>query len=83
MTYGPWTDEEKADYLEVKDERLGSLYATVRIPVTEPEARARYLSETLLDLGSTDADAIMSIASGKGRPAALQALERIAIEEFF
>ena len=74
-----WTEEEIGNYRQLEDPTLDSIYEKARLS-NNPEDRAKYLAEEVLDLTMTDHDLIMRTAAQEGRPAALNLLERIAIE---
>lgn len=83
MMYRPWSDGEKAEYkvLRVQNVGLGVVYSLMGIPITDPEKRAKYLSEKL-NLTGTDQDAVLTQAHST-RPVALKKLEEMFIANFF
>ncbi len=81
-----WSPEEIAAYQPLDDSRLVALYASAYgntgdevIPATNPEGRAFYLSEVILDLTAIDHEVIMRTAAKEGRPAAMSLLEQMAL----
>ena len=75
-----WQPHEVEDYRQVKSEYLDELYAARDILTTDPEERARYLTEDVLDLNAGDRKACEVIAADRGRPFALNQLEELAIK---
>ena len=74
-----WTTEEIKGYRQVENKGLDGIYAKANIPSSNPEERARYLAEEVLDLKMIDHEIIMKTAAEDGRPESLNMLERWAI----
>ena len=74
-----WTTEEIQSYRQIESKELDGIYAKVNIPSSNPEERARYLAEEVLDLKMIDHEIIMKTAAEDGRPESLNMLERWAI----
>ena len=76
-----WTQPE-IDVYEPRDYApLRNLYKTESIAHSDPEKRAQYLSEKVLNLTQTDHEVVMRTAHEKGRVAALNLLEDMVISE--
>lgn len=75
---GVWTEEEVRRYVPRTDQRLIGLYE--ENDLKRPEERAKFLSENYLGLTMTDHDVVMSKAAKEGRPAALNFIEDMAID---
>ncbi|MBA7552664.1 hypothetical protein ES705_45234 [subsurface metagenome] len=78
-----WSEKENLQYKKIRKRELGPLYAMKGIPLDNPEARAEYLAEKVLNLQMTDHDVIMRMANKEGRAIALKFLEDMVIEKFF
>ena len=76
-----WTTKEIEEYVQNRSPSLRMLYASRKLPANDPMERARYLSEVFLNLTMTDHDLIMRTAAKKGRTAALEILETMAVTE--
>ena len=74
-----WTKEEIEGFQQVLNEGLSHLYKETGIPADDPERRARYLAEEILDLTMVDHEVVMRKAKSEGRPAALNLLEEMAV----
>ncbi len=74
-----WTQRDMQSYRPLKDDYLNKLYTDAKIPENDPEGRAKYLAEDVLGLTMTDHGIVMRTTFEKGRPAALNMLERWAI----
>jgi hypothetical protein len=74
-----WTEDEKKSYEQLSSRRLDSLYKNANIPRTEPEKRAQYLMERVLELTTKDQDLINQIVVNEGRDRALNILEQMVL----
>ena len=74
-----WSPTEIVAYRPVQDDYLQQLYERAGIPETDPQERGRYLADDFLRLTMTDHDLLMHVAGQKGRPEALNCLEKMAI----
>ena len=72
-----WTAEEISAYIPPVTHPLSSLYRMASIDAGDPEKRAQYLAEKVLQLTLTDHDLLMRMAKEKGRVSALQDLEQM------
>ena len=70
-----WTKEEILRYEPIDYEPLSRLYKERRLHT--PDARAYFLAEIVLELTMTDHDIVLREAHQKGRPEALNALEKL------
>jgi len=78
-----WTQEEIDEYAMLRKHELGPLYAAAKIPTNEPEKRARYLAEDVLNLTATDHDVIMTMATSQGKAKSLVMLESMVLAAFY
>ncbi len=76
---GVWTEPDVANYRQIEDPALSSLYEQAGLAEAGPEERARYLVEEFLNLTMTDDSAIMRMAAVQGLPKAMNALEQLAL----
>lgn len=74
-----WTKEEIEGYQQVVNESLSRLYALAGIPVSDPERRAEYLCEEVLNLTKIDHEVVMRKAKSEGRLAALTLAEEMVV----
>ncbi len=76
-----WSKLERGKYVsQAKDyEPLRKLYEAHGLPETDPEARAKFLAEDVLQVTMTDHDLLMRTASYDGRAASLVLLEDMVI----
>lgn len=76
-----WTQEEVRGYRQIPSSTLDGLYAREGILASDPQRRAEYLAEEVLNLGMIDHDVVMRTAHEKGRAKALNLLEEMALCE--
>jgi len=74
-----WDEDEIKNYRQVDYAPLQELYASMGIPKTDPERRAEFLTEDVIDLTHADQDAIMLTAASLGNDIGLNGLEQMAI----
>ena len=75
-----WTDEEITAYQQINSLILDNYYSEACISKNNPEERAKYLAENILNLNMTDHDIIMRTAAKTGKPKALNLLEELVIK---
>lgn len=76
-----WTREEINSYRPNKSTILAYMYANNNLPSSDPEARAKYLAESL-GFTMMDHDTIMSMARLKGRHVALEGMEEMWVANY-
>ncbi|NQU78973.1 hypothetical protein HQ545_04355 [Candidatus Woesearchaeota archaeon] len=76
-----WTQEETEIYGQIPSPKLDRIYGEAGIPESQPEQRAKYLAEHVLNMGMTDHDLIMRTAKKQGRHVALNMLEKMVISD--
>lgn len=74
-----WTDSEIREYKPRMYERVQEIYEIAGIPTSNPEERAKYLAEEVLQLTMLDHEALMRKAHKEGRAATLNLLEDMAV----
>lgn len=74
-----WTNQEIEAYRPRPYDPLLRLYEQRSLPVTDPEARAKFLAEEVLQLTMTDHDVVMRLAQTKGKIIALHSLEDMVV----
>lgn len=74
-----WTDDEIAAYKPLDYPPLNFLYQNWEISRYNPEERARFLAEDVLNLGMTDHDLLMRVAAESGKAEALRLLEEMVV----
>ncbi|MBI4152984.1 hypothetical protein HY497_00540 [Candidatus Woesearchaeota archaeon] len=75
----PWTQAEVAAYQPRQSSYLMELYAIANLPPTDPEGRAWFLAEDVLNLTMTDHLLVMREAAQNGKHIGLGLLEDWAI----